>query len=67
MVNIVLYSNDCPKCKVIKNKLEKKGIEFIENNNIEELVVLGFKSLPVLKVEENLMSFVDANNWINRR
>ena len=28
MESIILYSNGCPKCKVLKSKLENKKIEF---------------------------------------
>ncbi len=67
MENIILYSNGCPKCKVLKNKLEAKNIKFTENNNMEELIALGIKCVPVLKFEDKLMNFYTANNWVNEQ
>lgn len=32
---ITLYSTGCPKCKVLKKKLEEKGIKYTENNSVD--------------------------------
>ena len=65
MSEIILYSNGCPKCKVLKAKLEAKNITFTENDNLEELVSMGIQSLPVLKVDGVFLNFVKANDWVN--
>lgn len=67
MENLTLYTNGCPKCNVIKSKLEAKNIPFTENTNVEELISLGIQSLPVLKVGDEFLSFVDANAWVNNQ
>ena len=67
MENLILYSNGCPKCRVLKNKLEDKNIKFIENNNVQELIPLGVKSLPALKCGDDLMNFAAANEWVNKQ
>ncbi len=64
---IVLYSTDCPKCKVLKKKLEEKGIAYQENNSVEEMLSLGINQVPVLKVNGELLNFSAANTWINNR
>ena len=38
MENLTLYTNGCPKCNVIKSKLEAKNRPFTENTNVEELI-----------------------------
>ncbi len=65
MEELILYTNGCPKCKVIKSKLEAKDIKFTESDNIDELISHGIQSFPVLKVGEEFLSFVDANAWVN--
>lgn len=65
MSEIILYSNGCPKCKVLKAKLEAKNIAFTENNNVQELIPMDIKTLPVLKVDENFLNFLTANEWVN--
>ena len=65
MSEIILYSNGCPKCKVLKAKLEAKNIAFTENNNVEELIPMGYQSLPMLSVNVEFLYFVEANDWVN--
>lgn len=65
MDNLILYTTGCPKCEVLKKKLKAKNIEYIENNNVEDMESLGIDQIPVLSVDGNLMSFAEANNWIN--
>jgi hypothetical protein len=67
MENLILYSNGCPKCRVLKNKLEAKNIEFVESGNVEELIPLGIKSLPALKFGDKMMNFMAANDWVNKQ
>lgn len=64
-MKIILYSTGCPKCEVLKKKLKAKNIEYVENNNVEDMESLGIDQVPVLSVDGNLMGFAEANNWIN--
>lgn len=64
-MNIVLYSTGCPKCKVLKQKLADKGIVFVENNSVDEMLSMGFSEAPMLVVDGNLMDFPAAVGWIN--
>lgn len=64
-MKIILYSTGCPKCEVLKKKLKAKNIEFVENNNVEDMESLGIDQVPVLSVDGSLMGFAEANNWIN--
>ena len=64
--NIILYSNGCPKCKVIKSKLESKNIVFEETDDTQRIILEGYKTFPVLEVDGQFMDFVSANNWVNQ-
>lgn len=64
-MNIVLYSTGCPKCNVLKSKLNAKGIEYTENNSVAEMTELGIAQVPVLSVDGNLMDFKEAVSWVN--
>lgn len=66
-MNIILYSTGCPKCKVLKKKLEDKSIDYTENNDIEKMTELGIMQVPILSVNNELMSFTQAVEWINRK
>lgn len=67
MKNIILYTTHCPKCKLLKQKLDEAAIEYEENTNIDEMKALGIKSVPILSVDENLLSFDQAIIWVNQK
>lgn len=64
---VVFYTTGCPKCGVLKKKLDAKGIKYKENNSVMEMLSLGITQVPVLKVEDKLLEFSEANNWINQQ
>ena len=65
---IILFSTGCPKCNVLITKLNNANIEYaIESENMSEILALGFTEVPVLKVDDEYMTFKEANNWINTR
>ena len=64
-MKVVLYSTDCPRCNVLKRKLEDKGIPFTLTSEVDEIIKMGFTYAPVLAVDDKYMEFVEANKWIN--
>lgn len=66
-MEVVLYSTGCPKCSVLKKKLEARNINYAENNDVNEMTELGISHVPVLSVDGELLNFADANKWINDR
>jgi len=62
---IILYKTPtCPKCKVLKKKLEDKGIEFTENEDIDEMLSMGIMNAPTLSVNGKLLDFMSALDWV---
>lgn len=61
---ITLYSTGCPRCRVLKKKLEAAGIEYTENNSVEEMLSLGIELVPVLEVDGELLNFGKALRWV---
>lgn len=64
-MDVVLYTNGCPKCTVLKAKLDQKKIPYTENTSMDEMMQLGFTSLPVLSVDGKFLQFNDAVKWVN--
>lgn len=65
-MDVTLYKTPtCPKCRVLKMKLEEKGVTFNTCEDIEVLKAKGISSVPVLEVDGKMMTFVEANNWVN--
>lgn len=62
---IILFSTNCPKCRVLEQKLDQKNIHYILNNDMTEVIEQGFMSAPILKVGEIYMEFGDAVKWVN--
>ena len=61
---IVLYEHGCPRCKVIKMKLDQKGINYENVNDIEVMKAKGFVEAPKLEVNGVVMGFKEAMDWI---
>ena len=66
-MQVVLYTTHCPKCEVLKKKLENAGIEYSIVEDENEMREKGFLSAPMLEVDGEVMDFTLANNWVNGR
>lgn len=64
---ITLYSTGCPKCKVLKMKLDQKNIQYEVVNDIEYMKSLGIMSVPMLKVDDEILIFAKAVEWVNKQ
>lgn len=64
-MEIKFYSTHCPKCNVLKQKMQKKNVSFVEINDIDIIISKGFSSVPMLEVDDKVMGFVEANNFVN--
>ena len=62
---IILYSTNCPKCKILTRKLTEKNIEYIEFTDVDKMIEMGFSVMPMLEVDGVVMDFTTANKWIN--
>ena len=68
MNNVILYSSNCPKCKVLEAKLNQKNIDFSIKNSeddLQELFDEGFREMPVLEVDNKKYTFGEAVQLIN--
>lgn len=65
MIHVILYSTNCPKCKVLEDKLNEKKIPFDIVTDIDKMVELGIMTAPVLSVNGRLLQFMEAINWVN--
>ena len=60
MNDIVLFSNGCPRCKILKQKLDDKQIKSTISNDFDEVMDQGLQTAPVLKVNNKYYQFGDA-------
>ena len=66
-MEVTLYSTGCPKCKVLSAKLDGKNINYNVVSDINVIISKGIKAVPVLEVDNNLMDFKKAVDWVNAR
>lgn len=66
-MSIVLYSNGCPRCCVLKQKLDAKQIPYTVESSVEKMLSLGIEQVPILSVDGELLSFPQANDWVNKQ
>lgn len=64
---VALYGTGCPKCKILKTKLNKKNIKYQEFTDVNKMLDMGIKSVPYLEVNGKLMNFTEANDWVNKQ
>lgn len=64
MSKVILYTTHCPKCKVLETRLRQAHIEYeiIEDENV--MLNKGFMEAPKLEVDEKVMGFADAMDYL---
>lgn len=65
--SIILYEHGCPKCKVLRTKLNQKNITYKTVNDIEIMRSKGFVDAPKLEVNGVMMNFKEAVDWIGEQ
>ena len=68
MNNVIVYSTNCPKCKILETKLNQKNIKYLVKNSEDDLNKLfeeGFREMPVLEVDNTKYTFGEAVKMVN--
>ena len=64
MEEIIYFGNGCPKCEILKKKLEDKEVKY-KNGELQEIIDAGFRNVPVLRINNEYLDFSKAIKWIN--
>lgn len=68
MQNITVYSlPNCPRCMVLKTKLNQKEISYNLVSDEKILEEKGITLVPVMTVDGELMNFTEAIAWIKEQ
>ena len=62
---ITLYSTGCPRCKVLKQKLDAVGASYTINDNVEDMIKKGIMTVPMLDVDGTVMDFPMAFQYVS--
>lgn len=67
MDKLILYSTHCPKCKILEAKLNQKKLSFEIVEDTDVMMGMGIMSVPILKVNDEMLDFGNAIKWVNGR
>lgn len=68
---VVFTTQSCPKCKVLKMKLEAKGVTYTECQSIDKMRELGILSVPAIGIPNGnndptiMTNFQEINRWLD--
>ena len=66
-MNVIMYSTGCPKCNVLKSKLDSKSIPYVVVSGVSSIIAKGITTVPVLEIDGRLLDFKKAVDWVNER
>ena len=64
MGKVILYEHGCPRCKILKMKLDQKGVTYETVNDVEVMKAKGFNEAPKLEVDNVVYGFKEAVDWL---
>ena len=64
---VILFTTHCPKCNAIVKKLERAGIQYEVNEDIEEMRARGYTTAPMLDVDGTSYDFSQALKWLKEK
>lgn len=66
-MDVILYTIDCPRCKVLEKKLNQAMIEYETFTDKDKMIEMGMSAMPILEVDGERMEYVEAIKWIKER
>lgn len=65
---ITVYTQPgCGRCQVLKKKLDMKGMEYTESQDVDKMLELEVTTLPAMEVDGELLMFEKAIKFVNER
>lgn len=62
---MTLYTTGCPKCVMLKRKLDAIGAKYDVCNDEDKMIQMGMMSAPMLEVDGSMMDFNAAIKYLN--
>lgn len=64
MMDITLYTTHCPKCKVLKSKMDAVELTYNICEDVEQMLSLGIQTAPALGINGEILDFGQAIKWL---
>lgn len=62
--SVIFYTTGCPKCAILKKKLDAAHVPYTLNDSVDEMQALGMTEAPALSVNGTLLGFGDSVRWV---
>lgn len=62
---VILYSTGCPRCNVLKQRLDSRKIQYTIFDDVDAMLEKGISNVPMLEVEDKLMTYPEALKWLS--
>ena len=66
-MTVILYSTNCPRCRVLESKLKSASVTFDVCTDVDLMIAKGYTAAPTLEVDGESLSFNEAVKWANER
>lgn len=64
---MILYSNDCVKCRILKAELDANGFEYELSSDYRKLLEKNIRSAPCLELEDgSILLFEEALTMVQK-
>lgn len=63
MTEVIFHTTGCPKCRILKKKLDDAGVSYTVNEDVDKMLEIGMLSAPALSVGGELLDFAAACRW----
>mgnify|MGYP003596752123 CR=1 FL=1 len=63
-MNITLYSTNCPRCRVLEEKMKEKNLKFETVTDVNEMITKKIEMVPMLVVVGKMMDIPTALKWV---
>ena len=67
MREVIFYTTGCPKCKILKKKLDEQNISYAINDSVDKMLELGITQVPVLSIDGQMKNFKESVEWVNNQ
>ena len=64
MNNIIFYTTNCPKCKVLKTKMDKVKLSYEICEDVQRMLELNIQTTPALQINDSILDFGQAIKWL---
>lgn len=66
-----MYGNGCFKCNMLENRLKEASIKFDKISDMDKIIEIAthnsLQEMPILSVDDKIMGYNNAIEWLTER